>query len=73
MLTFLQVKRSYSRQCAYLTLLMIISFYTMPKWTFLRRKVYADVRNIILKHICLLRDPLCLLRRLAIERPSTIV
>ena len=65
-LIFLKVKPSYSCQCVSLNLLMLYPFIYNAEMDILSREVYANVRNIILKHICLLRDPLCLLRRLAI-------
>ena len=51
LLIFLKVKPSYSCQCASLTLLMLDLFLYNAKMDILRRKVYANVRNIILKHI----------------------
>ncbi len=68
LLIFLKVKPSYSCQCAYLTLLMLYLFLYNAEMDILRRKVYADVgpTEYNIKALCLLRDPLCLLRRLAI-------
>ena len=51
MLIFLKVKPSYACQYAYLTLLMLDLFLYNAKMDILRRKGYANVRNIILKHM----------------------
>ena len=50
-LIFLKVKPSYSCQCASLTLLMLDLFLYNAEIDILHRKVYANVRNIILKHV----------------------
>ena len=48
---FFKVKPSYSCQCASLTLLMRYLFLYNAKMFILSREVYANVRNIILKHM----------------------
>ena len=50
-LIFLKVKPSYPCQCASLTLLMLDIFLYNAEMDILRRKVHANVRNIILKHM----------------------
>ena len=58
LLIFLKVKPSYSCQCASLTLLMFDLFLYNAKMDMLRRKVYANVRNIglLLKHMFITRS-----------------
>ena len=55
-LIFLKVKPSYSCQCASLTLLMLDIFLYNAEMDILRRKVHANVRNIILKHMFITRS-----------------
>ena len=50
-LIFLKVEPSYSCQCASLTLLMLDLFLYNAEIDILHREVYANVRNIILKHM----------------------
>ena len=50
-LIFLKVKPSYSCQCVSLTLLMLYLFLYNAERDILSREVYANVRNIILKHM----------------------
>ena len=56
MLIFLKVKPSYSCQCASLTLLMLDLFLYNAKMDILHRKVCANVRHIILKHMFITRS-----------------
>ena len=56
LLIFLKVKPSYSCQCASLTLLMLDLFLYNAKMDILRRTFYANVRNIILKHMFITRS-----------------
>ena len=55
-LIFVQMKPPYPCQCAYLTLLMLYLFLYNAEMDILRRKVYDDVRNIILKHMFVTRS-----------------
>ena len=55
-LIFLKVKPSYSCQCASLTLLMLGIFLYNAEMDIFRRKVHANVRNIILKHLFITRS-----------------
>ena len=55
-LIFLKVKPSYSCQCASLTLLMLDIVLYNAEMDILRRKVHANVRNIILKHMFITRS-----------------
>ena len=55
-LIFLKVKPSHSSQCVYLTLLMLYPFLYNAEMDILSREVYANVRNIILKHMFITRS-----------------
>ena len=55
-LIFIKVKPPYSCQCASLTVLMIDLFLYNAEIDILHRDVYANVRNIILKHMFITRS-----------------